>query len=93
VAWTPIDDDASGKLFSLQLGLSHERTFAAEHDGIALTDSGGSGIFLHPGVVVSATPRLQFFGLVSLPLSQQWASPADRQRFRIGGGTVVILGH
>ena len=47
VAWTPIDDDASGKLFSLQLGLSHERTFAAEHDGIALTDSGGSGIFLH----------------------------------------------
>jgi len=43
--------------------------------------------------VVSATPRLQFFGLVSLPLSQQWGSPADRQRFRIGGGTIVILGH
>ena len=26
-AWTPIDDEDNGKLFSLQVGLSHERTF------------------------------------------------------------------
>ncbi len=93
VAWTPIDDDNRGKLLSLQLGLSHERTFAVEQGGVALADSGATGVFLHPGIVVSTTPRLQFFGLVSLPLTQEWRSLADRQRFRLGAGTIIILGH
>jgi hypothetical protein len=92
-AWTPIDDDVAGKLFSLQLGLSHERTFAVEEQGVASIDSGSSGLFLHPGVVLSTNPRLQFFALVSLPLTQEWRSPADRQRFRLGAGTIVMLGH
>jgi hypothetical protein len=93
VAWTPSDDEARSRLFSLQLGLSHERTFAVEQDGLALPDSGATGVFLHPGVVVSTTARLQFFGLVSLPLTQEWHSLADRQRFRLGAGTIIILGH
>ena len=44
-AWTPIDVDESSKIFSVQVGLSHERTFAIEQDGIPLPDSGGSGVF------------------------------------------------
>ena len=49
---------------------------------IVIGDSGGSGVFIHPGVVFSIAPTLQMFGLVSLPMSQQWNSVVDRQRFR-----------
>jgi hypothetical protein len=93
IAYTPFDDDARGKLFSLQLGMSYERTFASEQDGVALADSGASGIFLHPGIVFSTNPSLQFFGLVSLPLTQEWNSVVDRQRFRLGTGIIWILKH
>ena len=92
VAWTPIDDDAAGKMFSLQLGLSHERTFASEENAIPDVDSGSSGTFVHPGVVASATRHLQFFALVSLPVHQAWRSLEDRQRFRLALGTIFILG-
>jgi hypothetical protein len=88
-----IDNDVTGKILSVQVGLSHERTFAVEVDGIPLADSGGSGVFVHPGLVMATTPHLQFFALVSLPVTQTWAAPADRQRFRFGAGTIVILGH
>jgi hypothetical protein len=93
VADTPIDDDAKGKLFSLQLGLAYEQTFASEQNGVPLADSGASGVFMHPGIVFSVTPAVQFFGLVSLPLTQQWNSIVDRQRFRIGTGVIWILKH
>jgi hypothetical protein len=93
VAWTPIDDDTRGQLFSLQLGLSYEETFASEINGVPQADSGASGIFMHPGVVFSVAPSVQFFGLVSLPLTQQWNSVVDRQRFRVGTGIIWILKH
>jgi hypothetical protein len=93
IAYTPIDDDAKGKLFSLQLGISREQTFASEEHGVALADSGASGIFMHPGIVFSVNPAVQFFGLVSLPLTQQWNSLVDRQRFRVGTGVIWILKH
>jgi len=93
IAYTPVDDEAKGKLFSLQLGVSREETFASEEHGVALADSGASGIFMHPGIVFAATPSLQFFGLVSLPLTQQWNSLVDRQRFRLGTGVIWILKH
>ena len=93
IAYTPIDDDATGKLFSMQLGLSYENTFASEQNGVPLAASGASGIFMHPGIVFSVNPALQFFGLVSLPLTQQWNSIVDRQRFRLGTGIIWILKH
>jgi hypothetical protein len=93
VAWTPIDDDRRGKLFSVQVGLSYEETFAAQVNGVSVADSGTSGILLHPGLVFSTTSSVQVFGLVSLPLSQQWNSLVDRQRFRIGTGVIWILNH
>jgi hypothetical protein len=93
VAWTPIDDESRGKLFSLQLGLSYEETFASELNGLPVAESGTSGIFLHPGLVFSTTSSVQVFGLVSLPVSQQWNAVVDRQRFRIGTGIIWILNH
>jgi hypothetical protein len=93
LAYTPIDEEEKGKLFSLQIGVSYERTFASEESGLVIADSGGSGVFVHPGVVFSVTPALQFFGLVSLPVSQQWNSVVDRQRFRLGTGIIWILKH
>jgi hypothetical protein len=93
IAYTPIDDDATGKLFSMQLGISAERTFASEQNGVALADSGASGIFMHPGIVFSTNPSVQLFGLVSLPLTQQWNSTVNRQRFRLGTGIIWILKH
>jgi len=93
IAYTPIDDEARGKLFSLQLGVSEERTFASEVNGLPLADSGASGVFMHPGIVFSVRQTVQFFGLVSLPLTQQYNSIVDRQRFRLGTGVIWILKH
>jgi hypothetical protein len=93
LAYTPIDDDTAGHLFSMQLGLSYEKTFAVEELGKPLADSGSSGVFMHPGLVFSTNPRLQFFALVSLPLTQQFNSIDDRQRFRLGFGAIIMLGH
>jgi hypothetical protein len=93
LAYTPIDNEANGKLFSLQLGVSYERTFPSEENGVPEADSGASGVFIHPGVVFSMTPSLQFFGLVSLPLTQQFNSIVDHQRFRLGTGIIWILRH
>jgi hypothetical protein len=58
IACTPIDDEAKGKLFSLQLGVSEERTFASEGNGLPLADSGASGLFMHPGIVFSVSPSV-----------------------------------
>jgi hypothetical protein len=93
VAYTPIDNDAIGHLFSLQLGLSYEKTFAVEELGQPLSDSGSHGVFLHPGIVFSTNTRFQFFGLVSLPVTQAYNSINDRQLFRVGAGTIIMLGH
>ena len=91
LAYTPIDDEEHGKLFSLQLGLSYERTFQSEENSIIVADSGSSGVFIHPGVVFDITPTVQAFGLVSLPLTQTYNSIVDRQRFRFGTGIIWIL--
>jgi hypothetical protein len=93
IAYTPIDDEEHGKLFSLQLGVSHEVTFQSEENGVPVADSGSSGVFIHPGVVFEFTPSVQFFGLISLPLSQQFNSITDRQRFRVGTGIIWIFKH
>ena len=91
-AWTPIDDLSTGRLVSLQLGLSHERTFAQEQNGRALPNSGGSGVFAHEGVMWGLSEHVQVFALLSLPISQQWRAPEDRQQFRFGAGTILIFG-
>jgi hypothetical protein len=93
LAYTPIDDEEQGKLFSMQLGLSYERLFQSQVNGLTVPDSGASGVFIHPGVVFDISHSVQAFGLVSLPLSQQYNSIVDRQRFRLGTGIIWILKH
>ncbi len=93
LAFTPVDDEEHGKLFSLQLGASYERTFQSEENGAPVLDSGSTGVFLHPGIVFDVSPTVQCFGLISLPLSQSYNSIVDRQRFRFGAGVIWILKH
>ena len=90
-AWTPIDNLQTGRLLSLQLGLSHERTFAQEQNGATLANSGGSGVFAHQGVMVGVNEHVQLFALLSVPVRQQWRAPEDRQRFRFGAGTILVF--
>ena len=92
IAYTPIDDDAAGHLFSMQLGLSYEKTFAVEELGKPLTDTAYTAVMMHPGLVFQTNPRLQFFALVSLPVTQQFESLDWRQRFRLGFGAIIMLG-
>ena len=91
-AWTPIDDLNTGRLVSLQIGVSHERTFAQEQDDRIMPNSGGSGVFAHNGVVWGVNDHVQVFALLSLPITQQWQAPEDRQQFRFGAGTILIFG-
>jgi hypothetical protein len=93
LAYTPIDDEEKGKLFSMQLGISYERMFQSQENGVTVADSGASGVFIHPGVVFDISQNVQAFGLVSLPLTQQYNSIVDRQRFRLGTGIIWILRH
>jgi len=93
IAYTPIDDDAIGHLFSMQFGLSYEKTFAMEEFGKPVAGTAANAVMMHPGVVFQTTPRFQFFALASLPLTQQFDSLDYRQRFRLGVGTIIMLGH
>jgi hypothetical protein len=93
IAYTPIDDDAAGHLFSMQLGLSYEKTLAMEELGKPVAGTAANAVMMHPGVVFQTNPRFQFFAIVSLPLTQQFESLDYRQRFRVGFGTIIMLGH
>ena len=93
VAYTPIDDDAIGHLFSMQLGLSYEKTLAMEELGKPVAGTAANAVMMHPGLVFQTNPRFQFFALVSLPLTQHFESLDYRQRFRLGLGTIIMLGH
>jgi hypothetical protein len=91
VAFTPIDDEGHGKLVSFQLGASYEHTSREEQSGAPVLLSGGNGAFLHPSFVFDIGTHLQIFNLVSLPVTQTWRDPNDRQRFRFGSGAIFKL--
>lgn len=90
LAWTPIDDE--GRLFSLQLGLSHETTLDAHQNDLRLPDTGGSGVFAHPTVLFGRSQRLLFFGQTTLPIHQAWDDVRARERFRVGAGVIAKIG-
>jgi hypothetical protein len=92
-AWTPVDDTQSGRLFSLQIGLSRETTFREEVEGVPITESGGWGVLVHPTIMWGASEHLMIFGMTSLPVAQEWHEVAERERFRIGAGLIVMFGH
>jgi hypothetical protein len=90
LAWTPVDAD--NRLFSLQLGLSHETTLNERLNGLSVEQSGGSGVFAHPTLLFGPSQRLLFFGQTTLSIQQNWDDATDRERFRIGAGVIVKIG-
>lgn len=91
-AWTPLDDADTGRLVSLQLGVSRETTFAEERRGVRVDDSGGWSLLAHPTIVWGLSRRVLVFALTSLPLAQRWRDAAAEDRFRIGGGALIVFG-
>jgi hypothetical protein len=90
VAWTPVDEE--DRIFSLQLGVSHETTFDERLDGLRLAQTGGSGVFAHPTVLFGLSQRVLFFGQTALSMHQDWDDSADRERYRVGAGVILKLG-
>jgi hypothetical protein len=91
-AWTPVEDPQTGRLFSLQMGLSRETTFREEVDGLPITESGGWVVLVHPTIMWGASENLMVFGMTSLPVAQDWHEVAERERFRVGAGVIVMFG-
>jgi hypothetical protein len=91
IAWTPIDE-ASGRVVSLQLGVSREENFRDERLGEPRLATGGWGVFAHPTLLVGVSQKLMIFGQLTMPVQQHWRDAADRERFRLGAGMIVALG-
>lgn len=91
-AWTPIDQPAEGRLFSVQLGISRESVTREEHHNVAQPDTGGHALVVHPTVMVGVAPNLMLFAVTSLPVAEAWNDPADEERFRVGVGAILTFG-
>lgn len=92
IAWTPLDDEPNGRLLSVQCGVSHERTWREVVAGVPRADTGGWAVMAHPTVVVAAGPRTLLYATAAVPMADRWRQAADRERFRVGAGTVIRLG-
>jgi hypothetical protein len=79
-------------VFSVQLGISHETVSREVFAGISRPDTGGWALVAHPTVVWGSSDRLLFFAVTSVPLADEWREAADRERFRVGIGTIVAFG-
>jgi hypothetical protein len=90
-AWTPFDDPKSERLFSLQLGVSYETYFQNQQSGTALAGTGGRGVYAHPTVVWGPGGHILLFGMVSVPVAQDYANPSELNRWRAGLGLVYLF--
>jgi hypothetical protein len=88
LAYTPNEDFATGRLVSYQAGLSWEH-YARDRsaDGV-VGPSGGNEVFVHPAIAYSPGHNLLVFGIVSLPVWQEFRDPASRTRYRVGTGVI-----
>jgi hypothetical protein len=91
VAWTPIDDEPAGRLFSVQFGVSRDSASREELAGVPQAHTGGWAWVASPAVVWSVKPGVLWFVSASMPLSEQWRNRADEERFRVGSGCIVSL--
>ena len=89
LAWTPIDDEPNGRLFSVQFGLSRDAAAREIVDGMSLEETGGWALMAHPSVVWSSTPGVLWFVSTAVPLKDRWRDAADRERFRVGAGAIL----
>lgn len=91
VAWTPLDREDEGRLFSLQFGVSRDTTFREEIDGVAQS-TGGHTFALHPTAIVAAGKHALVFVVTSINVGEQWRDPLEHENFRLGVGTILKLG-
>ena len=94
LAYTPWDEPATERLFSLQLGAVWERTGAAvvplnAPAGLA----GGTAIMLQPTLVAGIGGHVLLFLTAGAPLAQQFADGEQTKLWRAGLGAVWLLGH
>jgi hypothetical protein len=85
LAWTPWDDVVTGRLLSLQLGLSFERR---------LPKSGVDGVsrfIAHPTLVWGPAADFLVFAVVSVPVTQR-GNPEEQDSYRVGGGAMFLFG-
>ena len=92
LAYTPWDDPATERLVSFQLGASYEMYFRDRVDGIP-QETGGRGILVHPTFVWGTGGGVLLFALVTLPLTQRYRSDDQEERWRVGTGVILLLGH
>jgi hypothetical protein len=84
--YTPIDEPS--RLLSVQLGLAaevHDRDVLA---GADVSASGGWEILASPTIVWGPSEHLRFFTYVSLPITEDYRSPAQEDRWRAGLGAI-----
>jgi hypothetical protein len=85
-AYTPID--RHNRMVSFQLGAGVELHERAVKSGVAVDASGGWVLLASPTVVWSPSHGLRLFALVTLPVVQNYRSPAQEDRFRVGLGVI-----
>ena len=61
-------------------------------DGVPRDETGGWALVAHPTIVWGSSDHLLFFATTSLPLRDEWRDHADRERFRVGAGTILSFG-
>jgi hypothetical protein len=90
-AWTPLDDAANGRLFSIQLGLSYENYARDREAGVRLDETGGWGLLVHPTVVWGPSEHWLLFALVSIPVTQSYRDSAQEEHWRVGFGVTYLF--
>jgi hypothetical protein len=86
VAYTPNEDSATGRLGSYQTSLSWEHYARDRSSAGVVGSSGGNQVFVHPAIAYSPGHSLLIFGIVSVPVWQEFRDPASQTRSRIGTG-------
>lgn len=90
--YTPWRGSRGSQFLSLQMGYSYEIYMTNTDAGIQDLQSGGQQFLLHPTIVWGPGESLQLFTVVSLPLSRNFNSAAEQDRWRYGLGINYLLG-
>lgn len=90
-AWTPLDEPSSERLFSVQLGLSHETYLPDVSGGSSIAGSGGWGLLAHPTLIWGPGGHVLLFGMVSFPIAQAYTDASQEDRWRAGLGAIFAF--
>jgi hypothetical protein len=88
VAYTPNEDAATGRLVSYQAGFSWEHYARDRSSEGVVGSSGGSEVLVHPAIAYSPGHNLLVFGILSVPVWQEFRDRASQTRYRVGTGVI-----